>query len=95
MGQKDLAQNDYLNDRYRFADMCNGILFGGDTIVRPEELLECGEDVVYHEGNGRRKIIPDKVRLWNGLYMAVVSVENQTSFPYDEGRGGQLRKAVE
>lgn len=75
--------------------MCNGILFGGDTIVRPEELLECGGDVVYHEGNGRRKIIPDKVRLWNGLYMAVVSVENQTSFPYDEGRGGQLRKAVE
>lgn len=25
MGQKDLAQNDYLNDKHRFADMCNGI----------------------------------------------------------------------
>ena len=82
MGQKDLAQNDYLNDRYRFADMCNGILFGGDLIVRPEELLECNEDIVYHEGNGRRKIIPDKVRLWNGLYLAVVSVENQTMVDY-------------
>ena len=82
MGQKDLAQNDYLNDRYRFADMCNGILFGGDMVVRPEELLECSEDIVYHEGNGRRKIIPDKVRLWNGLYLAVVSVENQTMVDY-------------
>ena len=82
MGQRDLAQNDYLNDRYRFADMCNGILFGGDMVVRPEELLECSEDIVYHEGNGRRKIIPDKVRLWNGLYLAVVSVENQTMVDY-------------
>ena len=82
MGQRDLAQNDYLNYRYRFADICNGILFGGDTIVRPEELRECSEDIVYHEGNGRRKIIPDKVRLWNGLYLAVVSVENQTMVDY-------------
>ena len=38
MGQKDLAQNDYLNDKVRFADMCNGILFGGDDMIRPEEL---------------------------------------------------------
>ena len=30
MGQKDLAQNDYLNDNVRFADMCNGIIFQGE-----------------------------------------------------------------
>lgn len=32
MGQKDLAQNDYLNDKVRFADMCNGILFHGKVL---------------------------------------------------------------
>lgn len=38
MGQKDLAQSDYFNDKVRFADACNGILFQGKEIIRPEEL---------------------------------------------------------
>ena len=46
MGQRDLAQNDYLNDKVRFADMCNGILFHGKSIMKPEELQETGEDIV-------------------------------------------------
>ena len=29
MGQKDLAQNDYLNNKARYVDMCNGIVFHG------------------------------------------------------------------
>lgn len=82
MGQKDLAQNDYLNDKHRFADMCNGILFQGNDIIKPGELQEVGEDIVYWEGSKRRKIIPDKVRLWHGLYLAVISVENQTKVDY-------------
>jgi len=82
MGQRDLAQNDYLNDKTRFADMCNGILFQGQDIIRPEELWEAGEDIVYLEGKKRRKIIPDKVRLWHGFYLAVISVENQTKVDY-------------
>lgn len=82
MGQKDLTQNDYLNDKVRFADMCNGILFQGKDIIRPEELQELGEDIVYLEEKRRRKVIPDKVRLWRGLYLAVISVENQTKVDY-------------
>lgn len=82
MGQKDLAQNDYLNDKLRFADMCNGILFQGKAIIRPEELQEVGENIVYKEDKKRRKIIPDKVRLWKGIYLAVISVENQTKVDY-------------
>lgn len=82
MGQKDLAQNDYLNDKARFADMCNGILFQGKSVIRPEELQEVGEDIVYLEGKKRRKIIPDKVRMWNGLFLALISVENQTKVDY-------------
>jgi len=82
MGQKDLAQNDYLNDKTRFADMCNGILFGGDAVIKPEELQEVSGDIVYREGERRRKIIPDMVRLWKGLYLAIISVENQTMVDY-------------
>jgi len=82
MGQKDSAQNDYLNDKVRFADMCNGILFCGKDIIRPEELQEVSGDIVYWEGQRRRKMIPDKVRLWKGLYLAIISVENQTMIDY-------------
>ena len=40
MGQKDLAQSDYFNDKVRFADACNGILFQGKEIIRQED-SEC------------------------------------------------------
>ena len=40
MGQRDLAQNEYFKDKLRFADVCNGILFQGREVIRPEELQE-------------------------------------------------------
>ena len=55
MGQKDLAQNDYFNDNVRFADACNGILFQGKEIIRPEELQETDAEMVYREDE---KFIP-------------------------------------
>jgi len=82
MGQKDLAQNDYFNNKYRFADMCNVILFHGKEIIKAEELSEAEGDIIYHEKNKRRKIIPDKVRLWQGIYLALISIENQTKTDY-------------
>ena len=82
MGQKDLAQNDYFNNKYRFADMCNGILFHGKEIIKAEELSEAEGDIIYHEKNKRRKIIQDKVRLWQGIYLALISIENQTKTDY-------------
>ena len=82
MGQKDLAQSDYFNDKVRFADACNGILFQGKEIIRPEELQETDAEMVYREEEKRRKIIPDKVRMWKGIYIAILSVENQTKVDY-------------
>ena len=83
MGQKDLAQNDYYNDKVRFADACNGILFQGKEVIRPEELEETDADIVYREEEGKlRKVIPDKVRKWKGVYIAVLSMENQSKVDY-------------
>ena len=82
MGQKDLAQSDYFNDKVRFADACNGILFQGKEIIRPEELQETDAEMVYREVEKRRKIIPDIVRMWKGIYIAILSVENQTKVDY-------------
>ena len=83
MGQKDLAQNDYFNDKVRFADVCNGVLFHGNAIIKSEELQETGADIVYQEEAGkRRKVIPDKVWKWKGIHIAILTVENQTKIDY-------------
>ncbi len=83
MGQKDLAQNDYYNDKVRFAYVCNGILFRGKEVIKPEELEETDADIVYREEEGKlRKAIPDKVRKWKGVYIAVLSMENQSKVDY-------------
>jgi len=57
-------------------------VFQGNIVVRPEELQEVGEDIVYMEDRKRRKIIPDKARLWRGVYLAIITVENQTKVDY-------------
>ena len=38
MGQRDLYQSDFYEDKSRFADVFNGILFGGKEVMKPEEL---------------------------------------------------------
>lgn len=40
MGIVNDAFNDYLNDPVIFADFCNGLLYEGKKVVRPEELAE-------------------------------------------------------
>jgi len=38
MGQKDLYQSDFYEDKRRFADVFNGCLFEGREVMKPEEL---------------------------------------------------------
>ena len=38
MGQKDLQHGEYFDSSIRFADVYNGILFGGKSVIKPEEL---------------------------------------------------------
>lgn len=40
MGQKDKILYDYLSDHQRFADFINGSQFGGQRIIRSEDLSD-------------------------------------------------------
>lgn len=83
MGQKDNAQNDYFNDKVRFADACNGILYHGRSVIKPEELQEMDPDIVFYDGENKlHKIIPDKVMLWKGTCIGAVGIESQTNVDY-------------
>ena len=83
MGQKDLTQNDYFKDKRRFADVCNGILFQGREVIRPEELQEKEADIIFYNPQEQlREIIADEVMIWNGICINIVGIESQTKVDY-------------
>ena len=58
MGQQDLYQSDFYEDKSRFADVFNGVLFGGKEVMKPEE-LEVEDSVIVSTKNNRslKKVI--------------------------------------
>jgi len=83
MGQRDNAQNDYFKDKIRFADACNGILFHGREVIRPEELQEADPAIIYYDEKEQlQKVIPDKVCMWKGMIISILGLETQTNVDY-------------
>ena len=83
MGRKDLWQSDYFDDKERFADMINGAMFHGVTIMKPEELEEADSKLVHHEKSGETvSVIRDKVYKWKGKYVSICVLENQSYVDY-------------
>ena len=83
MGKKDLWQSDYFDKNDRFADIFNSILFGGNTVISPDELSETdGEIISTSETGSMTKVIRDKVKRWHGGYLSILSLENQSYVDY-------------
>jgi len=78
LGQKDLCQSDFFENKYRFSDLFNGALFHGEQIIKPEELEEADSTLVIPREGGGSKTICDKIRIWRGMCMALLVLENQT-----------------
>ena len=82
---KDIALKTWLKDDERFADFFNGVLFHGEQIIRPEDLIEkdSESDIVYSDKEGNKYPIRknrDIVRLWkNKVNLAILAIENQTN----------------
>ena len=83
MGQKDNYQSDFYEDRGRFADVFNGVLFEGKAIMKPEE-LETEDSVMVSIRNKKtgKKVIADKIRKWRGQYVSIMVLENQSYVDY-------------
>jgi len=82
MGEKDNAQKDFFDDNERFADLCNGVVFHGEQVIRAEELKEVDPNIVYRLEKSQTVVIPDKVKMWKGIYLAILTLENQTEVDY-------------
>ena len=83
MGQKDLYQSDFYEDKRRFADVFNGCLFEGREVMKPEELeTEDSVKTGSHGKNNGGKVICDKIRKWKGKYVSVMVLESQSYVDY-------------
>ena len=82
MGKEDVYENDYLEDPEIFADLVNGVLYEGKQIVKAKDLSEQDGELRSISKGNVKKLIRDKVRLWNGTLLAILTVENQTRVDY-------------
>ena len=84
MGQKDLEQSDFYEDKGRFADVFNGVLFDGREVMKPEELETEDSVMVSHRGkNNGKKVICDKVRKWKGRYASAKAISGMLGVKID------------
>lgn len=81
--EKDLVDYKYLSDNLRYADLFNGVLFGGEEVLAAESLT--GEDtklVLSPEGQNRGRY-RDVIRKYEkDVSYAVLGVENQEAVDY-------------
>ncbi len=88
MAKEDEILTRYFSDDERYADLINGISFGGRQVVRPEDLSERDTKTGYHkktkEVEGKRNIkYRDLFRKASfGVNFVVIGVENQKQVHY-------------
>ena len=83
MGQQDLYQSDFYEDKGRFADVFNGALFDGREVMKPEELeTEDSVMVSIDDTSTGKKVICDKIRKWKGRFVSIMVLENQSYVDY-------------
>ena len=85
MGKENDILCSYLEDNVRFADLFNGSFFGGEQVVRPEDLQEASE--VYSGSLKDQKGSYQRIRdikkiLKNGMTLNILAIESQTRVDY-------------
>lgn len=88
MGNANVAVNQWLSSKERFADLFNGTVFGGKQAVRPADLDQLkGESSVILLDKDKKSISSGRYRdiamRWNaGADLAVLAVESQDKIHY-------------
>ena len=84
--QADQILKEFWEDNERFADFFNTVFFGGRKLVSPEELETISPDMSDAEETKRGlegiTKYRDKVKLWHGIRLAILGIENQNKIHY-------------
>ena len=80
MGEKDIVQKTLEAYNEVFADIVNVLLFGGEQIIRPEELENQTPRSMYKADDKIREIERDVAKKWirNNIRIACIGLENQS-----------------
>lgn len=81
MAEKDIAEKILEDYPDVFADIVNGLLFNGETIIRPEELEDSKVQSAYRSEGNLHELERDVAKRWkkNNIRIACVGFENQTN----------------
>lgn len=88
MGKKDVAIKPWLKNKQRFADLFNGVCFGGKQVVKSEELIDLDSEstLVLRDKNNNFNYVQrhrDLCQLWNNVVLrAQLCGENQDKVHY-------------
>ncbi len=88
IGKKDTKIKDWLANKKRFADLFNGIVYGGEQVISPYELcIANSESSIMVPGNNSKESVVSKRRdiimNWKGsCNLAVLAIEAQNDIHY-------------
>lgn len=81
--KRDLVDYAYLSDNLRYADLFNGVLFGGEEIVSAKRLKGEDSKLVEAFGKDKKGRYRDVIRKYEGdINYAVLGIENQEAVDY-------------
>ncbi|MCH4034963.1 MAG: hypothetical protein LKE85_13405 [Lachnospiraceae bacterium] len=80
MGDKDRTEKQLEDYADVFADIVNGLLFEGDQVIRPEQLVDALPRSVYKADDRLHDQERDTAKFWqNGqIRISIIGLENQT-----------------
>ena len=80
MGEKDITEKTLEAYNEVFADIVNVLLFQGEQIIRPEDLVDQTPRAIYKADGKIREIERDVAKKWvtNNIRIACIGLENQT-----------------
>ena len=80
MGEKDITEKTLEAYNDVFADIVNVLLFNGEQLIRPEDLVDQTPRSVYKADDKIREIERDVAKRWikNNIRIACIGLENQT-----------------
>lgn len=84
MGRKDLSQKTFFDNVKNFSGICNGVLFHGKEVIKPEELEGTSTEYLYlDKGNVAQRYV-DVAKRWKkkDLTIAIVAIEGQSEVDY-------------
>ncbi len=88
MGKNDRVLKKYFRDKKRFADLFNGFLFGGEQVIKAEELEDKSETYTDDKETGEaiaknmQRIRDVAMRMKSGETLKLFALENQNQVDY-------------